>query len=116
MKLSPEEIEQVQVFDFIRSNPSISEISMHIANERKCSLMRGRLLKRMGVLPGVSDIFIPKSANGFDGLWVELKAGSNKTTPLQDKFIENMIREGYQAVTVNGAKDTINLITEFYSL
>ncbi len=49
-------------------------------------------LKREGVLSGVWDIFvpIPNSKLCGCGLWIEMKAGSNKLTANQEKFREGL--------------------------
>lgn len=50
-----------------------------------------------GLLPGVSDLFLPVPRWGFHGLWIEMKVGNNKPTPDQLAFMEAMNRYGYLA-------------------
>jgi len=54
--------------------------------------------KRMGVKPGVSDICLPVSRNGYTCLWLELKAGSNKPTKNQIDFMDFQTKEGAKCV------------------
>ena len=98
----PEEIEQCKLFDWIRTIPELEGCAFHIANERKANPMRGLLLKRMGVLSGVSDIFIPIAKGAHHGLFIELKAGNNKTTLKQQAFLARMTLNGYLAVCCLG--------------
>jgi len=100
--MHPEEIEQCKLFDWIRTIPELEKCAFHIANERKTNPMRGLLLKRMGVLSGVSDVFIALPKGGFHGLFLELKAGNNKATEHQRLFLEKMTQNGYLAICCTG--------------
>lgn len=109
-----EQIAQIQVREWVIQNTDLK--FFHFANERVCTPQYGSLLKRMGVTPGVSDIFLPKGNPTFKGLWIELKVGKNKATPAQLDFINNMIEEGYQAMVAYGAEEAILMIRQFYGL
>lgn len=109
-----EMIEQIKVAEFIRQKTDLP--FMHIANERKTTGHHGELLRRMGVLPGVADIFIPRRTAIFAGLWIELKVGKNKLLPSQIKFIASMIEEGYAAHVAYGADEAIHIIKSIYHL
>lgn len=50
--------------------------------------MEGAKFKRMGVLPGVPDILIPKPNKQYNGLCIELKIRPNKPTPNQVEVME----------------------------
>jgi len=66
--------------------------------------------KRMGVKPGVSDICLPVSRNGYTCLWLELKAGSNKPTKNQIDFMDFQTKEGAKCVvcyTWSEARDEV---------
>ena len=62
----------------------------HVANERQTSIKQsrggryyspeGNKLKSMGVKKGVPDVMIFEPRDGFVGLAIELKVGSNKPT------------------------------------
>lgn len=86
----------------------------HVANERRCSMQYGRLLKRKGVKPGFSDCFMPRGNHTFKGLFIELKIKPNKPTPNQLIFIENMISEGYAAHVCYSLVEAIIIIDTFY--
>jgi hypothetical protein len=115
MKIQPEQAEQIRIADWMRiMHPDIPFFAF--ANERKCSLQYGALLKRMGVKPGVSDLFFSRSNLTHHGLWLELKVGKNKPTPYQIQFLQERREEGYKAEWCIGADKAIELIKEFYSL
>lgn len=102
MGLGPETKEQIALFQWLRFHPKLKHIAFHVPNERKTSKISGFILKKMGVLAGVSDVFIPVARKGFHGLFIELKAGNRKMTIPQQDFLNNMIGEGYLAVCCHG--------------
>jgi len=111
MALQPEQIDHINTvnwFDF--EFPELEPDFHHFANERKCTVQQGRILKRMNVKKGVLDFFLALPLNGRSGLWVELKVGKNKPTKEQIEFAERKIARGYDAVFVWGfeaAKEAI---------
>lgn len=118
MPLLPETIEQIKLFQFISSTKSLKSCSFHIPNEGKRTPQMGYLMKRMGMRPGVSDIFVAYPTLKYHGLFLELKAatktGTYRTpTPAQLVFIEDMKKQGYAAEVCNGADAAIALIKKY---
>ena len=111
--LKPEEAEQIALFDWIRLHPNIAPYAFHIPNERKTSKQHGYKLKKMGVKPGVSDVFIAIGCPQYHGLFIELKAGKNKPTPQQEEFLLNMMSQNYYATWCIGADDAIKTIQRY---
>lgn len=103
------------IFDWIRLH-KLDGFIWHVANERKCSLRQGALLKRMGVKAGVSDIFVAKASRSFHGMFLEVKTKKGKATPSQKKFIEDMRMEGYEAVIAYGADEAIGWIQAYLNI
>jgi hypothetical protein len=114
MRLQPEEALGISIHDWVLWNTKLPFI--HIGNERKCSWDYGKKLKRMGVLPGVSDIFMPRANKTYHGLWIELKIKPNKPTENQIKFLNQMLSEGYDACVCYTFDETISVIKRFYEL
>lgn len=112
MTLGPEQIAMITIFDWIRWH-KLDDVAFHIANERKCHPAQGAILKKMGTKPGVSDIAIMRAKNGFHGLFIEVKVGKGKPTPLQLEFLETMGREGYLACVRYGADEVIKTIENY---
>ncbi len=113
MKIGPEACIQITVADFCAAH----QIPFyHIANERKSSIVYGKLLKRMGVVSGFSDCFLPRGNAQFKGLFLELKSGKNKPTENQRKFMALMEAEGYYATWCQGVDAAIAIIKQFYSI
>jgi hypothetical protein len=103
MKLCQEDIHHINIVNwFHKEFPDLADDFYHFANERRCSVQQGRLLKRKGVKKGVADFFLALPCNGKSGLWVELKVGSGKLSPEQQRFLARMAVKGYEAVAVWG--------------
>lgn len=98
MKLGAEQLEQIALMDWVRSRADLRPFTFHIANERRVSPLHGSILKRMGVVSGVSDIFVGIPRASYHGMFLELKAGKNKPTPNQVQFMEDMRTQGYHCV------------------
>ena len=113
MNIRPEESAQITLCDYAKLHKLPF---FHIANERKCSFIYGQLLKKMGVVKGFSDIFMPRGNQNFKGLFIELKAGKNKPTPSQIDFLNKIILEGYAGHVAYGADEGIAIIKSFYDL
>jgi hypothetical protein len=114
MKLFPETIEQIKLCDWLLAKTNLP--FYHFPLEGKRSLANASILKRMGMKSGVSDLFIPRKYGIYSGLWLELKVGKNKPTPMQTAFLDKMIAEGYMAVCVWGSDAAIEFIKTFYEI
>ncbi len=120
MALKPEQIDHINLVNWFHYNfPELADDFHHFANERTCSVMEGRTLKRMGVKKGVSDFFlaIHDPEDGFHGLWIELKVGKGKLTPEQENFLNRKTMRGYFAVVCWGweaAKECILCYLKYY--
>lgn len=78
------------------------EFLHHIPNGGKRDKITAVALKRQGVKAGVPDIHLPVPRQGFNGLYIELKAGDNKTTVNQQKWLKFLNEQGYKAVVCHG--------------
>ncbi len=115
MKIGLEATEQIKVCEWLRQlHPNIPFI--HIANERTCNIVYGRILRRMGVRKGVCDLFMPKCNSSASGLWLELKSAKGKLSSSQLEFINEMISLGYMAHVAYSSEEAILIIKNFYSI
>lgn len=87
-KLGPEACLQMAVVEYLRLAGVPGLLFFSVPNERKCNPAKGAQLKRMGLLPGVSDlvIFVPKGDIDHVVLFLELKAKGGKQTEDQSAF------------------------------
>jgi len=110
-----EDVAQINLINWLRHNmPDVEKLTYHVPLQRKCSPQQGRLLKRMGVKAGFSDLFISVARNGKHGLFIELKVGKNKPSKEQIKFMENVTNQGYQAVWSTGWENARDSIIEYF--
>lgn len=115
--INKETIEQIKVCEWLKQcHPDM--IYIHIANERHCSPVYGRILRKMGLKKGVSDLFFPQStsSNVFKGVWLEMKVKPNKPTQSQIDFMNDMTAEGYLTSVCYSAEEAILVLRAAYGL
>lgn len=92
--VGPEDRLQIAYFDWVRLK-RITDIRykyiIHPANERKCSLLAGALLKRKGVSKGIPDILCFYPNGGYHGLVIELKSEKGAPSTEQEAWL-NMLK------------------------
>lgn len=109
-----EQLEQIRLVKwFHETYPEFADDLHHFANERKCSLRQGHLLKLMGVKRGVCDIHIGIVTKQYAGLWLELKVEKGKLTKEQISFINRKNQKGYFAIAVWGFDASRQVILEY---
>lgn len=114
MALQPEQIDHINIINWFNFEfPLYEEDFHHFANERKCTVMQGRTLKRMGVKKGVLDFFLAIPLGLQHGLWIELKVGKNQPTKEQLEFAERKIMRGYDVVFCWGFKEAKEYISAY---
>lgn len=97
MKVSEDDL-QISCFKWIelmRPAHPILEWIIHVPNGGKRPRGAAGKLKAMGVKPGVLDVLLPLPFNGWSGLAIEMKVGSNKTTEQQDDWLQVFEASGY---------------------
>jgi hypothetical protein len=77
----------------------VSDLIFHIPNGGKRNALEAARFKRMGVRPGVSDLFLPVPIRTYHGMFVELKADKNKETDTQKEFAKMVYGFGYYVGT-----------------
>ncbi len=116
-RLNEEQWIQITVVSWVQVNyPDIAKRMIHIANERKTSPYQGSILKKMGVMPGVSDLFFIIPTIEYNGLFIEIKSLKGRVSPAQKKFIHQVILDGYQGKICYGFDEVIDAIKEYFSL
>ena len=106
-----EAAEQVKVISYcyLRSYPVF-----HIPNGGSRNKMEAANLKRQGVKAGVPDLMFPVPLRGFHGLFIEMKAGKNKTTPNQDAWLDLLTKNGYCVRVCYGFDEARTLIDWYF--
>lgn len=112
-----EEQEQAAVIEWAmlmsKQFPDLEDI-FHIGNGGLRSKSEAVRLKKIGVKPGVSDLFLPAPVGKYHGLWVEMKRQKGgKLSPDQKDWIDRMNRKGYLAVRADGAEEACEIIYKY---
>lgn len=88
-------------------------ICFHPANGGYRSKVEAAIFSGMGVLPGIPDLVICQPAGNSGALFVELKAGRNGTTDIQEAVIGKLKLSGYQVAVVRSLDEFIELVDEY---
>lgn len=111
-----ESVEQIHLFLWAAySTASMPELDLmyHIPNGGKRNITTAKRLKAEGVKAGVPDICLPVARGYYHGLYIELKAGRNKTTENQNKWIESLREQGYYVQVCYGWEEASKVIVEY---
>ena len=113
----PEAIEQAKVIAWARANennyPYLWMLHSSLNGVKMTKAQAGRAIAQ-GMLSGVPDLFLPVPKNGYHGLFIEMKYGSNKVTENQEKFLQNAANVGYSVVVCYSANEAIKRIEYYY--
>ena len=113
----PEAIEQAKVIAWARANernyPYLQLLHCSLNGVKMTKAQAGRAIAQ-GMLSGVPDLFLPVPKNGYHGLFIEMKYGSNKVTENQEKFLQNAANVGYSVVVCYSANEAIKRIEDYY--
>lgn len=104
---------QKGIMQWVRLQPNINKLVLHFANEGKRSARYGKVLKDMGLRPGVSDLYIAMMRHGYGGAWIELKSTKGALRASQEEFLHDMKKQGYFTFVSRSIDETIKLI-EWY--
>lgn len=116
MKLGPEAQDQIALLEWIGlAHPNLLKYVISIPNERKTSQMNGYILKKMGLRPGASDLFIFNAVHPYFGLFLEMKSKVGKASIAQLEFIELVNKSGYKGVICYGLDQAIEAIETYLS-
>jgi len=113
MTCRSEHEEQAALFQWVNLNlkkyPALS-LMFAVPNGGKRHLGTAIKLKKEGVRAGVPDICLPVPRGKFAGLWIEMKVGKNKPSPVQKAWIYGLQSVGHRVevcYSFEEAKDAI---------
>lgn len=114
-----EEQEQMQVIAWARlmaRKDSALKMLFHIPNGGKRGKLEAIRFKKMGVLAGVPDLFLPAPRKGYAGLFIEMKVGGNRITQQQAELIHGLSNQGYLCSVCYGADAAIKEISDYLGI
>lgn len=92
------------------------DLLYHIPNGGSRNSMEAANLKRQGVKAGVPDLCLPVARGTFHGLYIEMKYGKNKTSPLQDGWIGRLRKQHYAVFVCYGWQQAAEVIKKYLNL
>ena len=95
--------------------PELS-LLFHVPNERHCTPQQGKNLQRMGVKRGVPDLCLPVSKGRYNGLFIEMKTETGKTTDDQEWWGERLLAHGYMWEVCHGWESAVRVLEWYMSL
>lgn len=87
----------------------------HIPNGGSRNAVEAANLKLQGVKPGVPDLFFPAARNDCHGLFIEMKAGKNKTTSAQKEWLKLLSDNGYMTAVCYGFDEAKAVIDTYFN-
>jgi hypothetical protein len=97
--------EQIALFEWagylVKQHPEL-ELLYHIPNGGHRYITTAKKLKAEGVKAGVPDVCLPVARGAYHGLYIEMKAGNNKPTQNQSRWLTALTEQGYYAAVCNG--------------
>lgn len=112
-----EEQEQIAVMEWVvlmeKQFPELA-LLFHVGNGGLRSKPEAVRFKRMGVKPGVPDLFLPVARGGWHGLFVELKRQhGGRLSEDQKAWIDALTDQHYLAVRADGAEMACDIIYKY---
>ena len=112
-----EEQEQAAVFEWIvlmRNQFPELDLCFHIANGGLRSKPEAVRFKKIGVKPGVPDLFLPVARGGWHGLFIEMKRQKGgRLSDEQKAWIDALTAEHYLAVRADGAEQACEILYKY---
>ena len=72
-------------------------------------------MKSSGTRAGIPDLHLPIPISPHAGLWIEMKAGKNTTTPEQDYWLESLAEYGHACAVCYGWESAKAAIESYLS-
>lgn len=117
-KLPPpsESEEQITLFNWAAiAAGALPELKLlyHIPNGGKRDYTTAKRLKMEGVKAGVPDLCLPVPRGVYHGLYIEMKTGKNKTTDNQNRWLEELMKQGYCVAVCYGWEAASKVLTQY---
>ncbi len=89
------------------------ELFFAIANGGHRSVATAGKLKAEGVKAGIPDLHLPVSRGAYHSLFIEMKAGKNRTSAAQDAMIAKLQQAGNYCAVCYGAQEAIAVTLDY---
>lgn len=96
--------------------PEYANLLFAIPNGGKRNAREAANLKKEGVTPGVSDLFLSIPRGKYHGLYIEMKWKNNDLTAKQKEFFKDASEQGYATTKINDFNLFIETVENYLSL
>ena len=116
MRKNAEFLECKAFFKWASYHPVCAEYLIKHVNEGKRSAILGRLLKLIGLRPGLPDYQLPIANKNWKGLWLEMKtkehdARDNRSN--QDEWLARLRKINHYACYAYGWEHAAKIVTDY---
>lgn len=95
-----DDLQQACVSWFRYQYPALAPLLFAIPNGGQRGKIEAARMQRTGTTPGVPDLQLAVPVLPFAGLFLELKVGTNRPSPVQRSMLDRLSAAGYRAVVV----------------
>jgi|WetSurMetagenome_2_1015567.scaffolds.fasta_scaffold32191_5 hypothetical protein len=106
-------LQQACITWFRLQYPKISKLLFSVPNGSLRDKVTGAILKREGVVSGVSDLILLLPKHGFASLCIEMKAGKNKQSDNQKEW-QSLAESAHNKYVVCRSIDEFMIIVNHY--
>ena len=92
------------------------ELMYAVPNAARRSPRQGAWMKAEGMKAGVPDVHLPVANGSYIGLWIEMKAGKNKPSEHQGRYMEALRKAGHRTVVCYSWASAAKDIEEYLSM
>lgn len=113
-----EDYEQIELIKWCAAHPDPRPSMIYaIPNGEKRSPKTGAKLKRLGVKPGIPDLHLPISCQGYHGLYIEMKRSKDGRLS-EDQKIQILIlkQEGYRVEVCWSKEEAVAVICDYLGI
>ena len=114
--MSEHEEQSLFVHWFRLKYPKLKEALFAIPNGGHRHIRVAISLKKEGVVPGVSDMFLMVPRETFHGAFIEMKTKKGRLSDKQKKFLAFAESMGYKPIIGYGYSDVINKVEDYLNL
>jgi VRR-NUC domain len=115
-KREPTEVQIQKAFlDWLQlAHKDYYEVAFHIPNGGLRNPIEAAKFKRLGVKPGVPDLFIGKPNSGYAGMFIEFKTKKGTLTDYQVDFLNRLVKTGYCCAVVHSIEQAMDAFKWYF--
>ena len=93
--------------------PTVKRVTFAIPNGGRRTPAEGAHLRALGLTAGIPDVFMSIAAQGYHGLYIEMKRKDGVLQPVQEEAIRNLRTEGYKCVVCHSTTEALDEVKDY---